>query len=231
MSLTDALQALRGQPYADILAALRAQTAPAIGKIQGGNLKLLQSFIGATGLRSRLAAAESSQQAAAAAIAEAIQPAYLAQQDSYSVNLADPQVAALLAGAVTVGLLTSQESDYLRSLATYNKPLWPDITMRDVVAYFEPALLDVGDWIELQDVTKNRLMLRLTAGLPEPAAVRVEMQESHNGQDWTSWVRVTHFMAVQAAGVYYQTIPNNGLQRRIRVRGEQYRINATVEAV
>lgn len=231
MSLAAALEALRGNTYQEILGTLRAQTEPAIGKIQGANLKLLQSFIGATGLRNRLANAASSQPAAVAAIAEAIQPAYLAMQDSYSINLADPQVAALMAGAVTAGILTSAESEYLQSLATYDRQLWPDVTMRDVVAHFEPSLLDLGYWTVLDDVIKNRLLLRLASDLPEQAAVRIEMQESHDGTNWTAWRRVAHFMGVQAAGIYYQQIPNNGLHRRVRVRGEQYRINATVEAV
>ncbi len=231
MSLAAALEALRGNTYQEILGTLRAQTEPAIGKIQGANLKLLQSFIGATGLRNRLADAASLQPAAVAAIAEAIQPAYLAMQDSYSINLADPQVAALLAGAVTAGILTSAESEYLQSLATYDRPLWPDVTMRDVVQHFEPELLDVGDWTVLDNVSKNRLMLRLTDDLPEPAAVRIEMQESHDGQQWTAWRRVAHFMQVDTAGIYYQQIPNNGIMRRVRVRGEQYKVTGTVEAV
>ena len=231
MSLAAAIEAMRGQPYQLILDTLRQQTASAVGHIRGDKIKLLQSFIGATGLRARLASATELQAAAASAIAEAIHPAYLATEGTFSINLADPQVAGLLAGAANVELLDPAEVTYLTSLATYQKPIWPDVTMRDVVAYFEPDLVAVGDWNIVGVVTKNRLMLQTTVALPEPSAVRIEMRESHDGQHWTAWKRVAHFMDVADAGVYYQAIPNNGLNREIRWRGEFYNVVGSVEAV
>lgn len=230
MTLNSALENLRGQPYGQILESLRQQTEQVVGKIQGGQLKLLQSFVGATGLRSRLMNATPEQADAATAIAEAIQPAYLAA-DNYSINLADPQVAGLLTGAVVAGLLSPAESAYLTGLATYQRPLWPNLTLRDVVAYFEPALVDVGQWTVLVPGDKRQLMLQVVAPAPELTSVRIEMCESHNGQNWTEWRRIAPFVGVMAVGVYYQSIPWQGLQRQIRWRGEQYLINATVEAV
>lgn len=231
MNLTDAIEALRGQSYNQILAILRQQTVPALGKIQGSQLKLLQSFIGATGLRNRLANATPEQAAAAAAVAEAIQPAYLAREDSYSINLADPQVAQLLTDAVSAGVLTASERAYLVQLATYQKTLWPQVTMRDVVSHFDPLVVDVGDWSELVPNESRRLMLQTTAQTPEPTVVRLEMCESHDGQHWTGWQRITPIVGVFDAGVYYQPIPHNGLQRKIRWRGEEYRISGTIGAV
>ncbi len=231
MSLSSAMEAMRGQPYPVILETLRQQTAPAIGKIQGGQLKLLQSFIGATGLRNRLANATQAQAAAAASVTEAIQPAYLAREDSYSINLADPQVSQLLTDAVSAGVLNAGEKAYLVQLATYQKPLWPNVTLRDVVDYFEPDLIDVGAWKELAPNDSRRLMLQTTASTPEPTVVRLEMCESHDGQHWTTWQRIAPIVGVFAAGVYYQSIPFNGLQRKIRWRGEEYRITGSVEAV
>lgn len=231
MTLSEAMEAMRGQPYNQILTALLQQTEPAIGKIQGSQLKLLQSFIGGTGLRNRLASATPEQAAAAAAVTEAIQPAYLAREDSYSINLADPQVAQLLTDAVSAGILTAPERAYLVQLATYQKPLWPQVTLRDVVAHFEPGLIDVGEWSELTPNDSRRLMLQTTAPAPESTVVRLEMCESHDGLHWTAWQRITPIVGVFEAGVYYQSIPFNGLQRKIRWRGEEYRITGTIEAV
>jgi hypothetical protein len=231
MSLAAAIEAMRGQPYQLILETLRQQTEPAIGKIRGDKIKLLQSFIGATGLRARLANATAEQVNAASAISEAIHPAYLAAEESFSINLADPQVAGLLAGAAMVGLMSAPEVAFLNNLATYQKPRWPDVTMRDVVNHFEPELVANGSWNVLGQVNSNRLMLQTTVAMPEPTAVRIEMRESHDGQHWTAWRRVAHFMDVTDAGIYYQLIPNNGLQREIRWRGEFYNVVGSVEAV
>jgi hypothetical protein len=214
-----------------ILDTLRQQTEPAVGKIRGDKIKLLQSFIGATSLRTRLANATSEQASAASAIAEAIHPAYLATEDTFSINLADPQVASLLAGAASAGLLSGPEVAFLNGLATFQKPLWPELTMRDVVAHFEPALIANGSWNVLGLVNSSRLMLQTTVAMPEPTAVRIEMRESHDGQHWTAWRRVAHFLDVAEAGIYYQVIPNNGLKREVRWRGEFYNVAGSVEAV
>lgn len=229
MSLSEALEAMRGQPYNQILTALRQQTEPAIGKIQGGQLKLLQSFIGATGLRNRLAIATSEQAAAAASVTEAIQPAYLAMEDSYSINLADPQVAQLLTDAVNAGVLTAGEKAYLVQLATYQKPLWPQVTLRDVVGYFEPSLVDAGDWTELDPGQSRQLRLKLTEATPEPTYIVVQMQE--NDGEWSEWYHATAMHGIHLLRPYTFAVPNNGLPRRMRWRGGEYRINGIVTAV
>ncbi|HCU64543.1 MAG TPA: hypothetical protein DF774_02155 [Rheinheimera sp.] len=216
--------------YAQRLALLKSKTEPALGKIRKDKIKLLQAFIGATQLRDRLASATDTQQAAAASVAEAIQPAYLAAEETFSINLADPQVAGLLASAVSVGLLTAEEENYLIGLATYPRQLWPDVTLRDVVEHFNPALTDIGEWTELT-YSGTRLALTLTQSLPEPSLVRVESCESVNGQNWTAWQRIAHFYNVGEAGLYLADIPRSQLQRRIRWRGEYYAISGTVAGV
>jgi hypothetical protein len=229
MSLHSVLEAMRGQPYPVILETLRQQSAPAIGKIQGSQLKLLQSFIGATGLRNRLANATPEQAAAAASVTEAIQPAYLAREDSYSINLADPQVAQLLIDAVSAGVLTADEKAYLIQLATYSKPLWPNVTLRDVVAYFEPSLVDVGDWVEVEPGESQRLRLKLAAVTPESTYIVVQMQE--NDGEWSEWFHATAHHGIQQLRSYTFAVPHNGLPRRMRWRGGEYRIDGTVTAV
>lgn len=231
MSTVAAMEALRGEPYQVILNTLRQQTVIAVGKIQGSQLKLLQSFIGATGLRNRLSNATPEQAAAAASVAEAIQPAYLAREDSYSINLADPKVAQLLDDAVAAGILNASEKAYLVQLATFQKQLYPNITLHDIVAHFEPTLVDVGEGVVVDNVTSNRLQLRTTVAMPEPTMVRIEMSESEDGIDWTEFKRVNHFYNVHQPDFYFAAIPNNGLQRRFRVCGETYRLTGTVKAV
>jgi hypothetical protein len=229
MSLNSAMEAMRGQSYPVILETLRQQSATAIGKIQGSQLKLLQSFIGGTGLRNRLANATPEQAAAAAAVTEAIQPAYLAREDSYSINLADPQVAQLLTDAVSAGVLASAEKAYLVQLATYQKPLWPSVTLRDVVAYFEPELVDVGDWVEVEPGESRQLRLKLTTATPEPTYIVVQMQE--NDGEWSEWYHVTALHGVHQLRPYTFAVPNNGLPRRMRWRGGEYCIDGNVTAV
>lgn len=216
--------------YAERLALLKSKTEPALGKIRKDKIKLLQAFIGATQLRDRLAAATETQQAAAASVAEAIQPAYLAAEETFSINLADPQVAGLLTNAVSVGLLTPQEENYLISLATYQRELWPDVTLREVVERFEPELTDIGDWTEFS-YSGGKLALTLTQALPEPSLVRIEACESVDGQNWTAWQRVSHFYNVCDAGLYLAEIPRSQLQRKIRWRGEYYKVVGTVAGV
>lgn len=229
MSLSAAMEAMRGQPYNQILTALRQQTEPAIGKIQGSQLKLLQSFIGKTGLRNRLVNATPEQAAAAASVTEAIQPAYLAREDSYSINLADPQVAQLLTDAVTAGVLTAGEKAYLVQLATYQKPLWPNATLRDVVGHFEPSLIDVGDWGEVDPGESRQLRLKLTTATPEPTYLVVQMRE--NDGDWSDWFHATALHGIQAVRSYTFAVPHNGLPRQMRWRGGEYRITGIVTAV
>lgn len=216
--------------YEQRLALLKSKTEPALGKIRKDKIKLLQAFIGATQLRDRLAAATEAQQAAAASVAEAIQPAYLAAEETFSINLADPQVAGMLANSVAVGLLTPEEQNYLIGLATYQQELWPDATLRDVVQHFNPELTDIGEWAELS-YSGGRLALTLMQSLPEPALVRIEACETIDGQNWTAWHRIAHFYNVGEAGLYLADIPRSQLQRRIRWRGEHYAVAGILAGV
>jgi len=220
-----------GLTHAACLELLRSRVTPTVGSIRGAQLKFLQVFISSVNLRARLAAATAGQVPVAAALAEAIQPAYLAAESTFSINLADPNVAGMLNAAVAVGLITDDERAQLVSMATFDKPDFPDVTLSDVIAVRAPDLMATGAFTELLGPVTSRLLLRLQADLPEPDNVRVEMRESHNGEDWAHWVRVAHFTAVHSAGNYYQAIPSNGLQRQIRWRGERYVIEGVVESV
>lgn len=217
--------------HAECLTLVSGKVETVLGSIRGGQLKFLQVFISSTNLRKRLAAATPEQAQVAAAIEEAIHPAYLAAENTFSINLADPKVRAMLDGAVDAGLMTEAEGAQVLQLATYERPVFQEVTLRDVVAVRDPALLDVGDFSVLQNVFGNRLLLRLQNDLPEISTVRIEMRESHNNVDWSNWNRVNHFYGVEKAGNYYQVIPNNGLFREIRWRGEDYKIVGVMEVV
>ncbi len=226
MSLSAAMEAMRGQPYQAILSALRLQTEPAIGKIQGSQLKLLQSFIGGTGLRNRLANATPEQASSAAAVTEAIQPAYLAREDSYSINLADPDVAQLLTDAVSAGVLTPDEKAYLVQLATYQKTLWPNATLHDVIAHFEPELID-GQWHELPSTSAHLLVLRLTNPLPEETMIEIEIQDQYPDGSVSDWYPNNALYGVHKAKHYRHGLQNNDCPRKVRWKCE-YVITGTV---
>lgn len=244
--------------YAERLALLRSKVTPTIGRIQTGNLKNLEAII-ASGLwrdkmadmrdaaRAVLADAASTQAQkdvaqmrlkVVAGFHEAISEAKIANKadpeiGGHSINMDDPTVQLNFAAAQhpAVALITPAEAAQVMALATYQKPTWPDAKLRDVVAHFEPELTDVGEWVEVEGLTTNRLRLHTTEAMPEPTLVCVEMSESEDGVTWTKFKRVNHFYGVHQPDFYFANIPNNGLQRRVRVRGEHYRLTGTVKAV
>jgi hypothetical protein len=85
-------------------------------------------------------------------------------------------------------------------------------------------------WNELT-YTGGKLSLKLEQALPEPSLVCIEASESVDGANWTAFARVAHFYNVQAAGLYIADIPRSQFQRKLRWRGEQYRVVGTVVGV
>jgi hypothetical protein len=229
MSLFDELSKPEYQSgtYVDRLATLHSKSDNVVGKIAYGNTLHLVSML-ARGLRRRIESCQAEQ--LRDAWSEALNPAYLGSP-AYSINVALPEIRAMLDAGVAAGVCLPDEHEFIIQLATHQRQLWPDVTLRDVVAHFEPDVVNVGDWSVVSQLSTNRLMLRTTNTLPESDQVRVEMRESHNGQDWSPWRRVIGFSGVQEPGVYYQDIAFNGRQREIRWRGERYRVIGTVEAI
>lgn len=225
MTLTEAIESKRGKSYAQALSELQSETVSAIGSIKGVDLRDVVAVL-AGGLKYRLETAAPSE--IRTALLTGFQ--YMTLPD-YAFNMASPDVQTLLAGGVGAGLITLDEVDRFTALATYQKPVWPDVTLRDIVAHFEPALVDVGEWMYYDQIGSNRLRLHTTEAMPEPTLVRIEMSESEDGENWTRYKRVNHFYGVHQPDFYFAPIPNNGLQRRVRVRGEHYRLTGTVKAV
>lgn len=212
--------------YAERLALLHSKTESVIGKIAYGNTLHLVSML-ARGLRARIESCAVPE--LKNAWAEALQPAYLASP-AYSINVALPEIRGMLDAGLSAGVCTSEEYAFIIHLATYQRQMWPDTTLRDVVAHFNPALTDVGEWTELQ-YQGGRLALTLQQALPEPSLVRIEASESVDGESWTAWQRVSHFYNVCDAGLHLAEIPRSQLQRKIRWRGEYYKVVGTVAGV
>lgn len=243
--------------YAERLSLLHSKTQSVVGRIELGNLKKLEAII-ATGLwRDKMkalkdsanltladdnASHESKQLAqiklqVVAGFHEAIAESKLANKapfelGGHTINMADPDVQQTFSAAQMPGidLITILEVQKVMQLATYQRQLFPDATLRDVVEHFEPALTDIGDWAEL-NYSGGRLALTLTQSLPEPSLVRIVACESIDGENWTEWQKISHFYKVGKAGFYLADIPRSQLQRRIRWRGEDYKIIGTVVGI
>lgn len=138
----------------------------------------------------------------------------LAMLDSMIANL--PELAAKLQQFRTV----------MHDLAN-KKRSFAAVTLAEVMAA-RAAELD-SEWSLLTPNT-TRLMVSLHSETPELAAIRIEQRVSHDGVHWTNWDRLTPII-VQAAGFYYHNIPASDMQREIRWRGEEHRINGTIEAI
>lgn len=212
--------------YAERLTLLHSKTESVVGKISYANTLHLISML-ARGLRARIDSCAVVE--LKAAWNEALHPAYLAAP-SYSINVGLPEIRMMLDAGLSAGICTQDEYDFIVSIATYQRQLFPDATLRDLVAHFDPAAVDVGEWSEFE-YQGGRLALTLAQSLPELSLVRIETCESVDGQNWTAWQRVSHFYNVSEAGLYLTEIPRSQLQRRIRWRGECYKVVGNVAGV
>lgn len=237
ITLAEAIESKRGLPYAQALAELRAETVEVIGRLTPDVVPELVEILSA-GFRRRLKEFQfindhpiplDVQTFIYDSLQEAFDPSYL-HSDRFVIHLGLGKHRACLEAAVLLDLITPEWSAEFIKLATYQKPKWPDIKMADVVAQLSPELM-AGDWIDVGFVYSQRLQLTLAGALPEPSLIRIEMCESEDGTDWTKYKRVNHFAQVHEEGYYFAIIPNNGKQRRIRVRGEVYAFTGLVTAV
>ncbi len=258
MSLTDELNKPEYQSgsHAERFALLKSKTTPTVGRIEQGNLKVLEAMIAKGLWRDKMVQLKAEAQATLAdpnATAEAVQLANIkiqvvagfneaiakeklankapADDGGHSVNLGDPLVQQTFGAAQMAGInmLTAQEAAKVMELATFQRQLWPEATLRDVVAHFEPTLVDVGDWRELDPAGSTLLRLKLHEKTPEPTYIMVQMREDDGG--WGEWFHLTGVHGIQALRSYTFQIPYNRLPRQIRWRGGLYAINGTVTAV
>lgn len=158
------------------------------------------------------------------------EPAWL-NSDRFVIHLGMSEHQQALNAAVAIGIITEAWRDKFLKLATREHDLWPDLTLRDVVAVLEPARVDVGDFQLATGNGYTAIMLHLQVSLPERSGVLVEVRESADGIHWTQWQHAKRFYAHQA-GRYKCDLDIRGLQyRQYRCRGEVYAIAGTFEVV
>lgn len=216
-----------GKTHQEVFDIVKNKTESVIGKIAYGNTLHLVSML-ARGLRARINACQIP--ALKMAWDEALQPAYLASP-AYSINVALPEIRAMLDNGVVAGLCTQQEHDFIVQLATYQKPVFPDVILKDIIAIKAPELLSDGSYVDVAGVG-GTILLNLSTTFPEPTNIRVEVRESHDGINFTHWRRVTHFYNVKDAGTYFTEWSGSRMRHvELRLISEVYNMSATAQAV
>lgn len=202
---------------AERLALLLSKTERVVGKIAYGNTLHLVSML-ARGLRARIEACQVA--ALKAAWSEALQPAYLASP-AYSINVALPEIRGMLTAGFQAGVCTQAEHDFIIELAGYDKQLFSEATLKDVVNHFNPGLID-GAWHELPGSASRQLNLKLNAKPPEQTYIVVQWQDSVG-----DWYHATALHGVEAVKTYYVQLPYDGEPRKIRWKCE-YNLDCVV---
>lgn len=223
MTLTEAIEQHRGKSHSEILALLRAETVEAVGSIRGDNLRNVVAIL-AGGLQYRLDNAVDSPLRTALLTGFK----YMTLPD-YAFNLAAEDVAGMLTASVSVGLVSFDEHAALIALATYQKPKYPDLTMRDIVAQINPELCAEPQWQEFSPEQSRKVRLKTNGVVPPNTFVLIQYCESDDGETWTTWRHATAMTVVD--GFNFADVPHNGLARRMRWRGADYAISGVMVGV
>lgn len=209
--MTDYTTELSKPEYASLsnkerLALLKSKAERVVGKISYGNTLHLVSML-ARGLRQRIdtCAIPSLKYA----WAEALNPAYLSSQ-SYSINVSLLEIRTMLDSGLTYGICTQEEHDFIVNLASYDKPIYPDATMLDVVRHFNPELID-GEWHELGESSAQWLTFKMKTATPEQTYIKIESRDIDG--DWVGeWTHNTACHGVELARIHKVSIRNEGRQ-------------------
>lgn len=206
---------------AERLALLLLKTERVVGKIAYGNTLHLVSML-ARGLRQRIndcpiASLRNAWQ-------EALQPAYLASP-AYSINVALTEIRGMLTAGLQAGVCTQAEHDFIVELASYDKQLFPDAKLSDVVAHFNPELID-GEWHELPETMSIWFVLKLATKAPEMTHVVIQAKDNYNGSE-SDWYHCTALHGIELAREYKAALPSNGYYRKLRWKCE-YNLDGVV---
>jgi hypothetical protein len=196
---------------------LKSKTVSTVGKIAYGNTLHLVSML-ARGLRARIDACTNP--ALKNAWSEALQPAYLASP-AYSINVALPEIRYMLDNGLSAGLISADDHAFIIQLATYERQSFPDATLRDVVAHFNPELID-GEWHETGPTDSRRFSITLNSAAPELTYILVQWL----GSDGV-WYHATALHGILAPVPYSADIPYHGAPRKLRWRCD-YSLDGTV---
>jgi hypothetical protein len=196
---------------------LKSKTVSTVGKIAYGNTLHLVSML-ARGLRARIDACTNP--ALKNAWSEALQPAYLASP-AYSINVALPEIRTMLDGGLAAGLISADDHAFIIQLATFERQLFPDAALRDVVAHFNPELID-GEWHEIESTDKQWVQVQLNTRAPEATHIVVQWQ-AVDGE----WYHAQAIHGLLAPMQYRAPIPYHGSPRKLRWRCD-YALDGTV---
>lgn len=178
------------------LALLKSKSERVVGKIAYGNTLHLVSML-ARGLRKRIDTCLIPD--LKYAWNEALQPAYLSSP-SYSINVALPEIRTMLDSGKAAGVCTQAEYDFIIELASYDKPLFPDVTLHDVIAICNPELID-GTWHDLGEVSARQLIIKLKQKAPEQTHILVQSRDVFSDGVYGDW-RHNTACYLEHAGVY-----------------------------
>lgn len=191
---------------AERLALLKSKSERVVGKIAYGNTLHLVSML-ARGLRQRIDSCQVAE--LKNAWSEALQPAYLASP-AYSINVALPEIRTMLDSGKAEGVCTQAEYDFIIELASYDKPLFPDVTLHDVIAICNPEQLD-GTWHDLGEVSADRLTIKLKSKAPEQTHILVQSRDVFADGVYGDW-RHNTACYIESSGVYICKIRSESRQ-------------------
>lgn len=224
MTLNEAIESKRGLPYAQAFDELRAETVSTVGAIRDANLRDVVSIL-ASGLQYRLDTMALPVEVEPLRTALLTGFKYMTLPD-YAFNLAMPEVMGMLLAGVQVGLVTETEKDKFIGLATYKTAKYPELTLKDILAYFEPALID-DQWHELPVTDARTFVVRLATALPEKSNIVIQMQDQYSESEASDWYHATALHGLNAVREYTAALPHNGYPRKLRYKCD-YVLNAAV---
>lgn len=216
-----------GKTHQEVFDILKNKTESVVGKIAYGNTLHLVSML-ARGLRTRINTCLIPN--LKVAWDEALQPAYLASP-AYSINVALPEIRAMLDAGKSAGICTQEEYDFIVGLATYQKPLFENVTLLDIIKIREPSLLASDSYVDVVGAG-GTIILNLQNDFPEPTNIRIEVRESYDGVNFTHWRRVNHFYNIKDSGTYFTEWGGSRMPHvQLRIKSDIYNMSATAQAV
>lgn len=202
-----------GYTYQEILELIKSKSVPTIGSIRGADLRDVVSIL-ASGLQHRLNTATIPEEAEPLRTALLTGFKFMTIPD-YAFNLASPEVSGMLQMATAVGLVTNDEYNKFVNLATYQKPAFPDVTLRDIIEYKEPALIS-DKWIEIPETDHRRFYIRLRQALPETINVVIQARDQYHDGFESEWYHCTTLRDIYLPREYVAELGYNGYARKLR---------------
>lgn len=204
-----------GYSNQEIFNIIKSKTVPAVGSIRGADLRNVVSIL-AAGLQHRLDNASESKTRTSLLTGFK----YMTIPD-YAFNLSSPVVDSLIKDAVTEGLVTQDEYDMFIMLATYQKPVFPEVTLRDIIEYKNPELISDA-WEEIPPTDHRNFYIRIRQELPEAVNIVIEASDLYSDRTESAWYHCTTIRDVFLPREYVVPLSYNGYARKIRWKSVYY---------